>query len=76
MTKFVRLLAFLAIITNLALGDSKFMCKNSETNLYHLLSYTDMRECILKSYCTCSELLTTCVFGPDQDGKLETEQVT
>ena len=47
MINFVRLIAFLAMMTKLTLGDSKFMCKNSETNLYHLLNYTDMRECIL-----------------------------
>ena len=47
MIKFMRLIAFLAIMTEPTLGDSKFMCKNSETNLYHLLNYTDMRECIL-----------------------------
>ena len=76
MIKFVKNIAFLAFLMENALGGSQFMCINSETNLRQLLGYTDMKECVVKSYCTCAEMLTTCVFGPDENGKFKTEQVT
>ena len=74
----LRLIGGIATLASLSAevkADEKFLCIDKTTSDRYMYSQDEKDDCIVAETCTCAELMTSCVFGPDHTGAFVTEKV-